>query len=139
MAKPLTQDQPSSAVARLLEPGVGRAALQEASRGRGRAEAEPTGETPTIKREFILTPQADETLKHLVDVFSRATGTQVTNSHLLRAALKALAEAMPAIERGASELGRLKRPSNARGREAERERYEEAIARALSQASRNRS
>src|SRR6516225_4742791 len=134
MAKPLTQEQPTSAVARLLEPGVGRAALTGAPEALRREEPVPTGETPTIKREFILTPQADETLKHLVDLFSRATGTQVTNSHLLRAALKALAEAMPAIERGASELGPLKRPSNARGREAERERYEEAIARAISRA-----
>jgi hypothetical protein len=123
----LSTDPPTSAVARLLEPGVGSAALAEAPR----EPVRPQGGTPAIKREFILTAQADATLRHVVDVLSRATGTQVTNSHFLRALLKAVAESMPAVETEAGRLGTLKRPSNARGREAEREQYEEAIAGAL--------
>lgn len=63
MAKPLTNDQPTSAVSRLLDPGVGRAALTVPARLQERGETLPTGETPTIKREFILTPCADETLR----------------------------------------------------------------------------
>ena len=134
MAKPLINEPPTSTVARLLEPGVGRAALSEASREPEPEGVRRTGETPCIKREFILTPQADNTLRDLVDAFSRATGTQVTNSHLFRSLLRAVALSMPHIESEAQALGRIKRPSNARGREAERERYEGAIAKAITDA-----
>lgn len=138
MPKPLLHEQPSSAVARLLDPGVGRAALAESGRlpqARRPAEAQrPTGEVPTIKREFILTPSADEALKQLALTLSQATGSEVTNSHLLRSVLRVLAGALPSVEREAMALGPLRRPGNARGREAERERYEEALAGALDRA-----
>jgi hypothetical protein len=84
-----------------------------------------------VKREFILTPQVDEALRQLVDLFSRSTGAQVTNSHLLRAMLKGVSRSLRGIEAEAQAAGRIRRPSNARGREAERERYEEAMARAI--------
>jgi hypothetical protein len=130
MPKPLTDAFPSSAVARLLDPGVGRAALVEPSPA-ARDVPQPTGETPEIKREFILTRTADESLGHLTTLYSKATGTNLTNSHFLRALLKALTHAMPEIERQAALVGRLRRPSNARGREGEREEYERRIAASL--------
>ena len=130
MAKPLTSVVPSSAVARLLEPGVARAALLEAPATATRL-SEPTGETPDIKREFILTQTADDALGHLTALYSKATGTNVTNSHFLRAVLKALAHAMPDVEKQAWQIGKLRRPSNARGKEAEREEYEKRLAAAL--------
>src|SRR5262249_46763557 len=72
MAKPLTSAVPSSAVARLLEPGVARAALVEAPGGTPKPP-EQTGETPDIKREFILTQIADDALGHLTALYSKAT------------------------------------------------------------------
>ena len=127
MAKPLTSAVPSSAVARLLEPGVARAALVEAPGGAPKPP-EPTGETPDIKREFILTQTADDALGHLTALYSKATSTNVTNSHFLRAVLKVLAHAMPEVEKQAWQTGKLRRPSNARGNEAEREEYERRLA-----------
>jgi hypothetical protein len=129
MPKPLYVPQPSSSVRNLLEPGVGRAAL--AGTTPEAAPAGATGETPDVKREFILTQTADDTLGHVVTLYSKATGTQVSNSHFLRALLKALAQVLPDLEREAWQLGRLRRPSNARGREAEREEYERTLAGAL--------
>lgn len=118
-------------MARLLEPGVGQAALAAPPPGpSGLAPAGP-GEVPRIKREVILTPGADATLGQLVTLYARATGTDVTNSHFVRAVLKALAQALPELEREASRIGPLRRPSNARGRQAEREEYERRLAAAL--------
>jgi hypothetical protein len=130
MAKPLTSALPSSAVARLLEPGVARAALVEPPASAAKPP-ESTGETPDIKREFILTQSTDDALGHLTSLYSKATGTNVTNSHFLRALLKALMHAMPEVERQAWQIGKLRRPSNARGREAERDEYEKRIAASL--------
>jgi hypothetical protein len=92
---------------------------------------EATGETPDIKREFILTASADETLHQGVRIFSRATGTDLTNSHFLRVLLKTVEHALPELEKEASRIGRLKRPSNAKGHEADREEYERRLAQAL--------
>jgi hypothetical protein len=44
--------------------------------------------TPIIKREFMLTPSADDTLFEAVRVLSRATHTNLSNSHFLRVLLK---------------------------------------------------
>lgn len=101
-------------------------AVDAASTLAPRAEADP--DVPNIKREFILTRGADETLDDVVRLLSRATGTSVSNSHLLRAVLKLVAHAMPQIERAASHLGPMKRPGNARGNEAERNAYEDRLA-----------
>lgn len=86
------------------------------------------GDVPNIKREFILTRAADDTLQDAVRLLSRATGANLTNSHFLRVVLKTVQLAMPVLEREAAKLGKLKRPSNARGNEAEREEYEERLA-----------
>jgi hypothetical protein len=95
------------------------------------------GDIPNIKREFILTRVADDTLQDAVRLLSRATGANLTNSHFLRAVLKTVQLAMPALEREAAKLGKLKRPSNARGNEAEREEYEERLAEAVHSAIRS--
>ncbi len=92
---------------------------------------EATGETPNIKREFILTPSGDDTLYQIVRILSKGTGTNPTNSHILRVILKAVGHALPEIEKEVSKLEGLKRPSNARGNEAEREEYEHRLASAI--------
>src|SRR4051812_14359581 len=114
MAKPLWKPQPTSSVAGLLEPGVGAAAIghvqaaSPAAPARGREPTEETGEPANIKREFVLTASTDRALRELVSVFERATGTTITNSHLLRAVLRVTAHALPEIERQAAGLGPLK-------------------------------
>ena len=88
MPKPLARQQPSSSVARLLEPGIAAGALapvvpdraeqqsygtiQEIKRSEGR---NPTGEVVNVTRQFILTESTDEILKQLVQVYSRAVGS----------------------------------------------------------------
>ncbi len=93
--------------------------------------SEASADIPHIKREFILTQSADETLYDTVRLFSKTTGAKLTNSHFLRILLKGIAYAMPQLEREASKLGKLKRPNNARENQAEREGYEQKIAEAV--------
>ena len=97
------------------------------------SQAEPLG-VPTINREFMLTPAADECLYNAIRAISKATGTTLTNSHFLRILLKVIESAMPEIEREASKLGKLKRPANARDKQAKREEYELRLARAVAAA-----
>src|SRR5438045_903038 len=123
MAKPLTTIPPSSSVAKLLEPGIGAAATrpmafphagvpagpQAGAPALARAEAAPamdeadsvppTGEQPDIKREFTLTRSTDDTLSELVALYQRTTGCRLHASHLMRAILKVLRQAMPEVER----------------------------------------
>jgi hypothetical protein len=86
---------------------------------------------PNVKREFILTQSADETLREVVRLFSKATGANLTNSHFFRVLLKTVAHAMPELKQEAPQVGTLKRPSNAREGQAAREEYERAIAKAV--------
>jgi hypothetical protein len=90
-----------------------------------------TGDLANIKREFILTQSADDALHELMRVVSRSTSTNLTNSHLFRVLLKVVEHAMPEIEKEFSQVGKLKRPSNARGRESERDEFERMLASAL--------
>jgi hypothetical protein len=85
-------------------------------------------ETPTIRRQFILTPSADLTLKHMVALYSKATGSELTNSHVLRALLKAIEHAMPQLEHEAEHMDKLKRPKNDRANEAHRDEFERKLA-----------
>jgi len=144
MPKPLARQLPSSSVARLLEPGIAAGALAsvrpsvversvhesdlEIVQSRARTA---TGELANITRQFILTESTDEILRQLVQLYSRAAGSQLTNSHILRAILKGIAHAMPEIEREAERLGRIKRPRNIRGKEHEREIFERKISSAF--------
>ena len=108
MPKPLLRPQPTSSVANILDESVARAALARVTPARRVVEetehavhATPVvddaslTETPTIRRQFILTPSADLTLKHIVALYSKATGSELTNSHVLRALLKAIEPVLP--------------------------------------------
>ena len=77
MPKPLLRPQPTSSVANILDESVARAALARVTPARRVVEDteqaahttsvvadEALTETPTIRRQFILTPSADLTLKH---------------------------------------------------------------------------
>jgi len=152
MAKPLTARPPSSAVARLFdEDAAVRAAATLAltstpARDASTAAQRPTGqslpgnwpgspaatgEPATIKRELILTPAAEATLIRLVAIYRQATGTKLTTSHVARAVLHAVGTCLPLIEREASKIGQMPLPSNAKGREAERDSFERRLAQAF--------
>jgi hypothetical protein len=90
-----------------------------------------TGEPVDRQREFQLTRTTDATLEDLVLLYKRATGAELTRSHVLRAVLKALEEQMPRLERAAAGIGPLRRPSNAKGFEEAREEFEEQIKQAF--------
>jgi hypothetical protein len=122
--------------------------MPKRQQNRGYKDSEPAGEqserpaataeasdSPTIKREFMLTRLADDSLFEAIRTLSRATGTSLSQSHLLRVMLKVVANAIPEIEREASRLrGTLKRPGNTRENQAEREEYELKIAKAIATA-----
>jgi hypothetical protein len=91
------------------------------------APAMRTAEAVDRQREFQLTRSADETLEDLILMYKRATGAEVTRSHVLRAILKAIAARMPELKREAQAIGPLRRPSNARGFEEAREEFEDQI------------
>jgi hypothetical protein len=84
-----------------------------------------------VKREFVLTQSAEDTFCELVALYQRATGTKLTASHVARAMLRGVAHCMESLEREAKYIGRQKLPSNARAKEADRERFEEHIAMAF--------
>jgi hypothetical protein len=90
-----------------------------------------TSEALHIKREFILSLEAEETLTRLVDLYRRSTGARLSGSHLLRAILKGAAACMGPLEQEVHRMGRLKLPSNARGREAQRQAFEDRLAEAF--------
>ncbi len=137
MAKALDNKPPTSSVARLFDQGAVARALSPANSCRKALDAtelQPVAhdsrppQPAVIKREFVLTPTAEEALTRLVQVYRKATGTRLSNSHVMRAVLRGVAHGMPTIEREADRLGPLKLPSNAKGREAERERFENTLA-----------
>ncbi len=144
MPKPLDKPQPTSSVANMLDLGVGAAALAKPPRRENvpptpvaneippqPVPADPPGEPVNIHRQFILTRSADETLKKLVRIYSRAGGVDLKSSEVMRAVLVALEHAAPELEREAARIGRLKRPKNDRGNEGLRDRLERRIARAI--------
>ena len=140
MPKPLLRPQPTSSVANILDESVARAALARVTSARRVEETEQAAhttsvvadealtETPTIRRQFILTPSADLTLKHMVSLYSKATGSELTNSHVLRALLKAIEHAMPQLEHEAEQMDKLKRQKNDRANEAHRDEFERKLA-----------
>ncbi|HEV2863892.1 MAG TPA: hypothetical protein VGX48_23050 [Pyrinomonadaceae bacterium] len=144
MPKPLDKPQPTSSVANMLDLGVGAAALAKPPRRENvpptpvaneippqPVPTEPPGEPANIHRQFILTRSADDTLKKLVRIYSRAGGVDLKSSEVMRAVLVALEHAAPELEREAARIGRLKRPKNDRGNEGLRDRLERRIARAI--------
>lgn len=149
MPKPLSKPQPTSSVAKMLEPSVGAQVIakpepvatpilplpvqpQLGSLPRHQGEMRASGEVPDVPRQFTLTASTDRTLKRLIATYSEATGIDLKHSELLRAVLAAVEHAMPELVREAQGIGPLRRPKNDRGREAEREALEREIARAFS-------
>lgn len=144
MARPLREDPPSSAVARLLDVGAATRALSVTAINK--PESQIVGnESPAagpnanvcpavntlVKREFVLTTAADRSFCELVDLVRRATGTRLSASHVLRALALALSHARPSLESEIRRLGSLRLPSNAPGKLTERTRFERRIASAL--------
>lgn len=84
-----------------------------------------------IKRDFVLSDATDETLSKLVDLFRRAPGTRVSASHVVRAMLRGVSHCLDSLQVEVKGIGRLKLPANARGREEDRDRFEDRIAEAF--------
>ncbi len=72
----------------------------------------PTGELPTVKRQFQLTASADQVLKRLIDAYSDATGLDITGSEFFRAMLYGMEHTVELHEREARTLGALRRAKN---------------------------
>lgn len=143
MAKTLQEPAPSSAVARLLNRDTATRAL-EPLRAEGREAIHPTPshtlqatqrsaaeQTPRIKREFILTDEAENTFCELLALFRRTTRSRLTASQLFRAMLKATNRALPALQYEAHQLGTMRLPGNGRDAHPQREAFEERIASAF--------
>lgn len=137
MAKALREGIPSSSVARLLDKSAAARALQpieaseqaEANRS-GQDHSEPSGALPParqIKREFILSPEADDAFSRLLDIFRRSTQTRLSASYMLRALILAAGHALPTLGREARRLGRLRLPGNGPGTEALRDSFERRL------------
>ncbi len=146
MAKSLATPPPSSSVARLLDLSAAARAVAvnatppEPVETHGDSSREPTEvEAPIqltppsrdkahLKREVVLTSETDEVFSRLVELYRRSTGTKLTASHVARAILKGADHCMHHLEREARRIGPTKLPSNARGRELERARFEARLA-----------
>jgi len=151
MPKPLREPPPSSSVARFLDANAAARAVATPTLESGRPAVSPTGtmhpstqglngtapqtsvtrpasESRNIKREFILSTEADEICTELVALLRRSTGTRLSSSHVMRGMLKGIATCMETLEHEARRVGRLRLPSNARGNELQREEFEQRLA-----------
>lgn len=142
MARTLDSPPPSSSMAPLLDVSAAQRAIT-APRLQPQAAAlslttatrvarklnEPT--TRFVKRELTLDRAADAMLTDLIQLLRTATDTRLTASHVVRATLRAIAACRPALEHEAHRLGPMKLPSNASGRERERDEFEQRIADAV--------
>lgn len=149
MAKNLRTTPPSSSVARLLDPVAASRAIEKVSGylPPSRTVEPPITPTPSraavdlagarlIKREVVLTPETDAILDELVEAFRRATRTRLSTSHVVRAMLLSAQHAGDGIRTHLHQAGCVRLPSNARGRDAEREHFELLLARAFATAMR---
>jgi hypothetical protein len=135
MAKTLRDSTPTSAVARLLNREAASRALEPlppaSDMDRRDRIPEPSvcerDEVPRIKREFILTHDADETFCELLTLFRRTTRSRLTASQLFRAMLRAARRSLPALQYEAHQLGPLRLPGNGREAQVRREEFEERI------------
>lgn len=146
MPKRLQQPPPTSAVARLLNREVANRAVAPirdepielpvvASPDVPAVPAEPLPENvPRIKREFILSDEADGTFNDLLLLFRRATHTRLTASQLFRSILKALRQTLPVLQYEAKQLGRMRLPGNGREATRQRQEFERRLSEALAAA-----
>ncbi len=137
MAKALKNEPPTSSVGRLLDREAVARALHppsEAFRPTSYSDDSPFQSevrqrvSTAVKREVSLSSEAEKTLSQLVQTYRQATRTRLSNSHVIRALLRGVAHGMSEIQREAELLGTLKLPSNAKGREHDRDQFENAIA-----------
>lgn len=143
MARSLIHPPPSSTVARLLDPSAAARAIvgtpptapnvtpSSSTPAAGGPSPVVGDEDAAIKRELTLSPTTNNTFEELIELYRRTTGARLSASHVARAMLKGLAHCLPTLQREAGRIGRLKLPSNARGRQSEREAFEDRIARAF--------
>lgn len=148
MAKPLTHAKPSSSVAGLLELAVGRQAIAPGSGDNVRfareawASQSPPGsaegdairasnEVHSISRQFSLTPQADKTLKALLEACGESLGLELKQSELLRAILMAMDAASVPILVEIRTIGRIKRLKNERANAPLQHEMELRLAKAI--------
>lgn len=150
MPKLLSKDAPSHTLTRLLDPAAAEGAMRPAappsipggpSQPTARpfaVAAPPEWTTPgLVKRECVLTRQTDEALSRLTETVRRTTGARINASQSIRALLNALAPVWPRLEDELRALGPLRLPSNARGREHEREALERSLTSAMLRAMRS--
>lgn len=139
MAKPLHIPVPSSSLARLLDGAASVAATApvsvptHAARPTRRIErsASRASSTRLIKREVVLTREADAAFQELVDALRAGTRARLTASHAFRAIMRVLQPAASAIRESASTHGPLVLPSNAPGYEEQRSAFEAELANIL--------
>jgi hypothetical protein len=155
MPEKLKREQASSSVANVLNLQLARAAVdrpgthpprstapaetpQPAADERGipapeppRPTNEPSGEVPSVVRQFQLTPSTDATLRRVMSVYSGATGLELNRSEFFRSLLRALEHTLPLHEREAPLVGTLKRPKNEPWLFHKRDELETRLARAL--------
>lgn len=142
MAKPLRTAPPASAITHLLNPqaairATSRTLVSDGLTASMNAAHRTIPEAPTLrfaKREFILTPDVNATLDHLIDLFRRGTRTRLSASHILRVLLQTVGEALEVLPDELAHLPHLRLPSNAPGREPERAYFERTLAGALRRA-----
>lgn len=87
----------------------------------------------TIKREFILSNEADETLNELIAILSAGIGSRLTASQIVRALLIAVHGALPAIGAVARRAGPSKRPGNGAAQARDRFAFERRMAAILAE------
>ncbi len=104
MAKALKNEPPTSSVGRLLDREAVARGLHppsESSRPPSNTDDRPfqpevRKRLPAVlKREVILTSEAEETLSQLVQTYRQATRTRLSNSHVIRALLRGVAIDQP--------------------------------------------
>ncbi len=142
MAKALHADRPTSSIARLLDPASARRAIEPVPErtprthapaderasptAGGRARHSRRHESTHLKRELVLSPNADETFNRLIEALRRSTGTRLTASHAFRALMRAMQPAINVMTQGPRRPMRL--PSNAPAFEEDRARFESDLA-----------
>ena len=97
----------------------------------GRITPKPTAKPLTERLssiEIVLSQETNEVVEELYSLFRENTGTNLNKSQLFRSLLRAVKYNMRGIEKQAAHTGALKRPSNNKGFEEDRELFEETIA-----------
>ena len=117
MAKVLDSQPPSSSIAATLaESARGALAATPASVDRGSDSTVPRhgqaspGDSPRVKREFLLTTSADKTIDELVLMIRQRTGARINASLPIRSILWLCDAAARALDEEARRIGRLRLP-----------------------------